>query len=131
MHCLAAAAAVIAHTEAAGVMIGRAAQGRPWLCGQIAAYLATGITPPEPAPREQLAIMRDHVRALHEFYGEFIGVRIARKHVGWYLRDSPDQAQQRSVFNTLQQADVQLDYLQQLIELHHPRQTYSQKELAA
>ncbi len=124
------AAAVIAHTGAAGVMIGRAAQGRPWLCGQIAAHLDTGITPPEPSRAEQLAIMQTHVRALHDFYGEHMGARIARKHVGWYLQDSPDYLQQRSAFNRLDQAAEQLHYLQQLTEFH-PHQNYPHKELAA
>ncbi len=124
------AAAVIAHTGAAGVMIGRAAQGRPWLCGQIAAHLATGITPPEPGKVEQLAIMHRHVEALHEFYGEFMGVRIARKHVGWYLQDNPHYLRQRTLFNQLQQASDQLHYLQELTETC-PTQNTLQKELAA
>ncbi len=125
------AAAVIAHTGAAGVMIGRAAQGRPWLCGQIATHLATGVTPPEPALDEQLAIMRDHVQALYDFYGEFMGVRIARKHVSWYLQNSPDYPRQRKAFNSLEQAADQLHYLQQLSDslLHH--QNHLQKEIAA
>ena len=84
------AAAVMAYTGAAGVMIGRAAQGQPWLCGQIAAHLDTGVTPPDPSREQQLAIIQRHVTALHEFYGEFMGVRIARKHVGWYLQDNAD-----------------------------------------
>ncbi|MDH4040228.1 MAG: tRNA dihydrouridine synthase DusB [Gammaproteobacteria bacterium] len=124
------AAAIIAHTGAAGVMIGRAAQGRPWLCGQIAAHLDTGITPPDPSPAEQLAILCGHVRDLHDFYGEFMGLRIARKHVGWYLQDRPDYRQQRGDFNRLEQAAGQLHYLQQLTEssIH---QDYPHKELAA
>jgi tRNA-dihydrouridine synthase B len=111
-------------------MIGRAAQGRPWLCGQIAAHLATGITPPDPTREEQLAILRGHVRALHDFYGEFMGVRIARKHVAWYLQNRADCAQQRSAFNRLEQAAEQLHFLQHLTEspIH---QDYPHKELAA
>jgi tRNA-dihydrouridine synthase B len=124
------AEAIITHTGAAGVMIGRAAQGRPWLCGQIAAHLDTGITPPEPAQHEQLAIMRDHVLALHDFYGEFMGVRIARKHVAWYLQHRPDYLQQRSAFNSLEQAGEQLHYLENLTESPINRD-YPQKELAA
>ncbi|MEE4145499.1 MAG: tRNA dihydrouridine synthase DusB [Halieaceae bacterium] len=124
------AAAVIAHTGAAGVMIGRAAQGRPWLCGQIAAHLETGVTPPAPSAFEQLRIMRAHVEALHAFYGEFIGLRIARKHVGWYLQDSPGYLQQRTLFNRLDCAADQLNYLQHmtgsLSHQHHP-----DKEIAA
>jgi tRNA-dihydrouridine synthase B len=108
------AAAVIAHTGAAGVMIGRAAQGRPWLCGQVAAHLDTGVTPPEPAPAEQFAILREHLLDLHAFYGEFMGVRIARKHVAWYLQSRPDYQQLRSRFNQLEQASGQLVMLQAL-----------------
>lgn len=126
----ATAAAVIARTGATGVMIGRAAQGRPWLCGQIAAHLDTGITPPEPAVEEQLTILQDHVKALHEFYGEFMGLRIARKHVSWYLQRNSNYLRQRRTFNGLEQAAHQLQYLQQLTETF-PHQDNLQKEIAA
>ena len=126
----ASAAAIIAHTGAAGVMIGRAAQGRPWLCGQIATHLDTGITPADPTRDEQMAIMRGHVIALHDFYGELMGVRIARKHVAWYLQNRADYPQQRSAFNCLEQAVEQLHYLETLTESSiHP--DYPHKELAA
>ena len=109
-----AAARVIALTGAAGVMIGRAAQGRPWLCGQIAHFLDTGNTLPDPSQQQQWQIMRRHVSALHEFYGEFMGVRIARKHVGWYLQHNTRCSGQRKAFNQLQQAAEQLRYIEQL-----------------
>jgi len=81
------ARAVLAHTGAAAVMVGRAAQGRPWLCGQIDAELATGAAQPEP-PRALLEqLMLGHLETLHAFYGEVVGTRIARKHVGWYLAE--------------------------------------------
>jgi tRNA-dihydrouridine synthase B len=108
------AAAVLAHTGAAGVMIGRAAQGQPWLCGQIATHLATGVTPPPPSAAEQLAIIRHHVRALHAFYGDYMGLRIARKHVGWYLgamAQDDTGSGQRGAFNALERATDQLQYL--------------------
>ena len=132
------AARVIAHTGAAGVMIGRAAQGRPWLCGQIAAHLATGITPAEPTPLEQLNIMLGHVAALHDFYGDFMGVRIARKHVGWYLQHSADYLPRRRAFNRLESTTEQLQFLGQLT-LEHRHQntaknyptTHPHKEIAA
>ena len=107
------AARVLAHTNAAGVMIGRAAQGQPWLCGQIADYLA-GRAIVEVKPGEQLAILRRHLLALHDFYGEFMGVRIARKHVSWYLQDQPDHRARRAVFNGLQSATEQLQQIEQL-----------------
>ena len=108
------AAAVIAHTGAAGVMIGRAAQGQPWICGQIAAHLDTGITPAAPSRAEQLAILRRHVAELHEFYGDYMGVRIARKHVGWYLQHRPGYIEYRKQFNILGSPGEQLRYIDQL-----------------
>ena len=79
------ARAVLDHTGAAAVMIGRAAQGRPWLCGHIDAALATGTEPPQPARELLEQLMLGHLETLHGFYGETVGTRIARKHVGWYL----------------------------------------------
>ncbi|MAT93505.1 MAG: tRNA dihydrouridine synthase DusB [Halioglobus sp.] len=108
------AARVLAHTGAAGVMIGRAAQGRPWLCGQVAAYLDSGVVPPAPQEHEQLAILHRHVAELHDFYGAYMGLRIARKHVAWYLQGRPDYALQRRLFNGIEDASAQLDYIVQL-----------------
>jgi len=118
------AAEVLAHTGAAGVMIGRAAQGRPWLCGQIAAHLAGESIVQVPAD-EQLAILRRHLLALHSFYGDFMGVRIARKHVGWYLQDQPDDRSRRTAFNSLQTPAEQLQQIDLLFL------TDFNKELAA
>ena len=118
------AAEVLAHTGAAGVMIGRAAQGRPWLCGQIAAHLAGESIVQVPAD-EQLAILRRHLLALHSFYGDFMGVRIARKHVGWYLQDQPDYRFRRTAFNSLQTPAEQLQQIDLLFL------TDFNKELAA
>ena len=114
------AASVLATTGAAGVMIGRAAQGQPWLCGQIAAHLETGVTPAAPGDTEQLAILHEHVAQLHEFYGEFMGVRIARKHVSWYLSKRANAAKQRNLFNRLEHPGEQLHYINNLssIELN-------------
>jgi tRNA-dihydrouridine synthase B len=108
------AAKVIAHTGAAGVMIGRAAQGRPWLCGQIATYLDTGVMHPPPSATQQLSTLHRHVTQLHQFYGDFMGVRIARKHVGWYLNADRDMREQHRQFNRLTAPEEQLYYIQQL-----------------
>lgn len=108
------AARVLAHTGAAGVMIGRAAQGRPWLCGQIATHLETGVTPPAPTSEEQLRILHRHVTQLHQFYGDFLGVRIARKHVAWYLSARVDYSLQRKQFNRLALPVEQLHYIDNL-----------------
>jgi len=80
------ARAVLARTGADGVMIGRAAQGRPWIFREIAHYLATGELLPAPEVAEAHTICRRHLAELHDFYGEVSGVRVARKHLGWYTR---------------------------------------------
>lgn len=118
------AAQVLSHTGAAGVMIGRAAQGRPWLCGQIAAHLA-GEPVLEPPRAQQLDILTQHLIALHTFYGEFMGVRIARKHVGWYLQGMAEYQALRASFNRLESASEQLQHINQLIP------TTSKEDLAA
>ena len=78
---------VLAATGADGLMIGRAAQGRPWIFREIAHFLATGCASPAPALTEVRDIMLTHLDHLYAFYGEHAGVRVARKHLGWY-RDS-------------------------------------------
>jgi tRNA-dihydrouridine synthase B len=113
------AANVIAHTRAAGVMIGRAAQGRPWLCGQIAMHLETGVTPVAPDSHQQLHILHRHVTQLHQFYGDFMGVRIARKHVSWYLSARDDALEQRKLFNQLAHPQEQLHFIHRLSEIEY------------
>ena len=78
------AAAVLAHTGADAVMIGRAAQGRPWIFREILHYFATGLHLPAPLVTEARVLILDHLADHHAFYGEETGVRIARKHLGWY-----------------------------------------------
>jgi tRNA-dihydrouridine synthase B len=113
------AAAVLAHTGADGVMIGRAAQGRPWLCGQIARYLEDGVLLSEPAPERQREILSRHLDALHDFYGEEQGLRIARKHTGWYLQAQglPRELQRR--FNAIDSAAAQREFLAALPAPQH------------
>ena len=110
------AAQVLQHTGAAGVMIGRAAQGQPWLCGQIATYLDKGVFSPTPDREEQWLLIREHVQALHGFYGDFMGVRIARKHLGWYLQQSPAYLLHRKIFNQFEEPLEQLDYIDRIYE---------------
>ena len=102
------AAFVLERTGCDAVMIGRAAQGRPWLPGHVAHYLATGEALPEPSPAAVRDILLGHLHALHAFYGEEAGVRIARKHLGWYAKDRPENAAFRAVVNRAQTADEQL-----------------------
>jgi tRNA-dihydrouridine synthase B len=99
---------VLACTKADAVMIGRPAQGRPWIFRGIAHYLATGEWLPEPDVGEVGEILLGHLNALYAFYGESTGVRIARKHLGWYAKDRPENAAFRSVVNRAETANEQL-----------------------
>ncbi len=98
------ARAVLAATGADAVMIGRAAQGRPWIFGEIAHYLATGTLLRPKRPDEIAAILIEHLEALYAFYGELQGVRIARKHLGWYAKDHPESAGFRAIVNRAETA---------------------------
>ena len=83
---------VLAATGADAVMVGRAAQGRPWIFREIAHYLAAGDELPPPDCAEVCDIMLGHLQNLYAFYGESQGVRVARKHITWYLKTLPQAA---------------------------------------
>jgi tRNA-dihydrouridine synthase B len=114
------ARAVLDATGADAVMIGRAAQGRPWILGEIASGLLGRPAPAPPGPAAVCAILCEHLEALHAFYGEAQGVRIARKHLGWYAKDRPENAAFRQVVNAAETAELQLrlthDYFDRLAE---------------
>jgi tRNA-dihydrouridine synthase B len=113
------AAAVLRHTGCDGLLVGRAAQGRPWIFREIAHYLATGERLPEPTLDEVRDVLLGHLQALHAFYGEESGVRIARKHLGWYAKDRPANAAFRAVVNAATTAGEQVrltrDYFDALV----------------
>jgi tRNA-dihydrouridine synthase B len=90
---------VLDATQCDAIMIGRAAQGRPWIFREIAHFLATGETLAPPSPREVRDILLGHLHDLYAFYGEPQGVRIARKHLGWYAKDRPENVAFRAVVN--------------------------------
>jgi tRNA-dihydrouridine synthase B len=102
---------VLDYTGADAVMIGRAAQGRPWIFRETAHYLKTGEFLPEPEIAEVESILMEHLVNLHQFYGEIMGVRIARKHVSWYLQTHDKEGQFRRVFNALETAQEQVSAL--------------------
>ena len=104
---------VLDATGADAIMIGRAAQGRPWICREVDHYLRTGEHLPAPMVEEVRGLMHEHLEAHYAFYGEFLGVRTARKHIGWYVRelDGGEAFRQKmnlleSTFDQLQAVDV-------------------------
>ena len=113
------AAAVLRHTGCDGLLVGRAAQGRPWIFREIGHHLATGGQLPPPPLSEVRDILLGHLADLHAFYGEVAGVRIARKHLGWYAKDRPENAAFRAVVNRAETATQQLqltrDYFDALV----------------
>jgi len=108
---------VLDATKADAVMIGRAAQGRPWICREIDHFLRTGECLPSPMVAEVRALMDEHLRAHYAFYGEFMGVRTARKHIGWYVRDLPGGEAFRQMMNRLESCEEQLVAVDTFFEL--------------
>lgn len=124
---------VIQYTGADAIMIGRAAQGRPWLCREIDQYIQTGVRVESPTTAEIEQVLLQHLQALYAFYGEFMGHKIARKHVGWYLQSEHNTSELalgsasstmafRRFFNSLESPQAQLqaiaDYFQPYTELN-------------
>ena len=99
---------VLDATRADGIMIGRAAQGRPWLFREIGHYLVTGTHAAPPAAAEMSAVLIEQLRGLYELYGDEHGARIARKHIGWTVRDLPGGEQFRREANLIVDAAAQL-----------------------
>ncbi|HZW21828.1 tRNA dihydrouridine synthase DusB [Noviherbaspirillum sp.] len=99
---------VLQVTGADAIMIGRAAQGRPWIFREIDHYLRTGEHLPAPFVNEVRALMSEHLQAHYAFYGEYMGLRTARKHIGWYVRDLPGGEAFRQRMNRLESCEEQL-----------------------
>jgi tRNA-dihydrouridine synthase B len=122
---------VVSYTGADGVMIGRAAQGRPWIFREIAHFLATGDELPAPTVDEARALILAHLADHYAFYGEVMGLRTARKHLGWYTRDLVGADTARSLFNaaesTAAQAAAVADYFDRLA-LKSERLVYERRD---
>ena len=101
------ARAVLAQTGADAIMIGRAAQGRPWIFREVAHFLATGEQLAPPLVAEVRRLLLDHLQEHYGLYGEFSGVRTARKHIGWYVHTLPGAAEFRSRMNTIEDSQLQ------------------------
>ncbi|MFB1017726.1 MAG: tRNA-dihydrouridine synthase, partial [Burkholderiaceae bacterium] len=111
-----AAKAVLAATGADAVMVGRAAQGRPWIFREIAHYMITGELLAAPTPQELSEWMLAHLAEHHALYGEFTGVRSARKHLGWYAQSLPSGDLLRRHINLLTDAEAQIKAVQTYFE---------------
>jgi tRNA-dihydrouridine synthase B len=98
---------VLAYTQAEAVMIGRAAQGRPWIFREIAHFLATGTHLAAPLVGEVRRLLLEHLRDHYALYGEFTGVRSARKHIAWYVKTLPGGAEFRTRMNAIDDSAAQ------------------------
>jgi tRNA-dihydrouridine synthase B len=128
------AADVLAQTGAAGVMIGRAAQGNPWIFREVRHFLDTGMELAPPTVDEVKSVMRRHLQQLHSAYGEHMGVRVARKHISWYLSGQAGAGPVRDrlmLCTTAQEQFTLLDScFEQMAEIHHKMQAAPTAELA-
>lgn len=116
---------VLAYTQADGLMIGRAAQGNPWIFQQIKHYLAESKMLSPPNNHEISKLLSEHLQNLYSFYGEFSGVRIARKHIGWYLKSINNQSQNdvesfRKHVNQIDDASTQQQLVTDFFNLQQP-----------
>ena len=104
------AAQVFEDTNCDGIMIGRAAQGNPWIFREILHFLQTGKILPEPSNDEIIQTMFEHVENLHQFYGEYKGMMIARSHIGWFLKRANKKSIARKLY-TIDNAEEQLSFI--------------------
>ncbi len=118
---------VLALTGADAVMIGRAAQGNPWIFRQIARYLECGELIAQPDAPQMLRVLREHLQDHYAFHGEFTGVRTARKHVGWYLAGIPGLRPMLGHFYTLETPEAQLDCVAAMIQRTAANDDYQNK----
>ena len=107
---------VLDYTKADGVMLGRAAQGRPWIFREINHFLESGQLLAAPTQLEVKQTLLGHLQALYDFYGDYMGVRIARKHVGWYLQAHGDHRAIRKQFNQLESIEEQITLITTFFE---------------
>lgn len=110
------AAEVLKQTGADGIMIGRGAQGRPWLFRDLKYFAEHGCLPDALTIQECSETILRHIGGMHDFYGERDGVRIARKHIGWYIADMPEGETARRAINQLDSAAAQYDMLAGFLE---------------
>ena len=116
------AAEVLRYTNVDGLMIGRAAQGNPWIFRQIEHYLTHKVLLAPPDIREVGRVLLVHLERLYSFYGEYMGVRIARKHIGWYCRDHKGSETFRALINQADSCEAQVKYVKEYFKLCEERE---------
>ena len=109
---------VLKSTGVDGIMIGRAAQGRPWVFGELNHYLRTGEQLPEPAPWWIRDVLLEHLQELYSLYGKVHGVRIARKHIAWYSKHHNDAAAFRRNINRATNTEDQTKLIREFFNRH-------------
>jgi tRNA-dihydrouridine synthase B len=118
------AQAILCRSQADGLMIGRAAQGNPWIFREIDHFLRTGKALDPPSASEVGSTLDEHLHALHAFYGPYLGVRVARKHLSWYCKGRPGAAAFWQRINRVECATTQLrlveDYFDALAQSSRP-----------
>ena len=97
-------------------MIGRAAQGRPWIFREVEHFLETGEKLPDPSVAEVRNILLEHLSNLYDFYGEYTGVRVARKHISWYSKGQSHGAAFRQMVNRVDTVEKQLQLIQEFFD---------------
>lgn len=107
---------VLDYTKADAIMIGRAAQGRPWLFREIQHFLETGTHLAPPTVEEARRLMVQHLREHYDFYGDRLGVLTARKHIAWYVHDLPEGEAFRQTMNRLESCDAQINAVEIFFE---------------
>ena len=112
---------VLHFTAADAVMIGRAAQGNPWIFREISHYLETGVALAPPTSEEIREVLSAHLISLYEFYGEYAGVRIARKHIGWYCKGQADAKAMLALVNQAQTCRDQLRFINEYFEFENAK----------
>lgn len=107
---------VLDSTGADGIMIGRAAQGNPWIFGMIDHYISSGERQPAPQVSTIRAVMNHHLQQLYDFYGEYIGIRVARKHISWYSKGQPGGASFRHKVNRVETIQQQMSMINKFFD---------------
>ncbi len=110
------AEALLKHTGCDGIMIGRAAQGNPWIFKEITTYLETGIIPPEPTPEQVKETVIRHAGLQLEYKGEYTAVREMRKHLSWYTTGYPNSARFRQMINSMENMDQLIESVEEIFK---------------